>query len=337
MGTQSVVGDDRRMRRHRRSLRLVALALVVALPLFGTSAVASAKAKSAKGCHKAHTCKSGGGAPTGIGAGGAPAPITVQIDPNPAIETGSSFVAVVVQVETSASFADDAVTISSTQLAASCAGQGLGFTSPSIQTATLTSATLTLDNDGNAQTSIIGENCAPGQSVVDASLAVAPYDTALGTLTVDAPIVTTPGVYGYPQTSGTATTGDVETGDFVLPGGTPGLESVILAVFEVETSPVYAEQTVEISSPELQDRCGDQWQFAPLDNALGQVSDGAGSTFLTTNTTATGILDDDGNALFFFTGASCAAGSSTVTADVIGGTHPTYTSTFNVLPPQVTI
>jgi hypothetical protein len=48
-------------------------------------------------------------------------------------------------------------------------------------------------------------------------------------------------------------------------------------------------------------------------------------------------LDDDGNAVFLFFGSSCATGSSEVIADVEAGTHPTYTTTFNINPPQPTL
>jgi hypothetical protein len=58
-----------------------------------------------------------------------------------------------------------------------------------------------------------------------------------------------------------------------------------------------------------------------------------GTDVATTSTT----LDDDGNAIFVFFGSSCAATTSLVTADVQAGTHPTYTTTFNILPPQPTI
>ena len=56
-----------------------------------------------------------------------------------------------------------------------------------------------------------------------------------------------------------------------------------------------------------------------------------------TGSTATATIDDDGNATFSFTGASCAAGPSAVIADVLAGSHPTYTSTYTILPPQPTI
>ena len=52
--------------------------------------------------------------------------------------------------------------------------------------------------------------------------------------------------------------------------------------------------------------------------------------------TATATLDNDGNAVFAFTGASCAPGTSTVTADVLSGGHTTSTSNYTVLPPMVT-
>ena len=207
----------------RRSVRVVAMALVVALPMLATSGVASAK--GAKGCHKTHTCRNGGGGTTGSGTGSGSAPITVQVDPNPLVETGQSDVVATVQVETSASFAGDEVDISSSQLFAACEGD-LDF--DAIPSATVgASIEVTLDDDGNATVLAVGSDCAPGSSVVDASLAVAPYDTALGTLVATPPVVTNSGVFGYPTTSGTVTTGEVETGASGVPvtlfsSSTPG-------------------------------------------------------------------------------------------------------------------
>jgi hypothetical protein len=320
------------MRRHRSSLRIVALVVAVALPLLGTSTVASAKAAKAKGCHKTHTCKGGGGAGTGGGTGppASTGPITVQIDPTPVVETGLGIWAVV-QVETSASFAGDPVDISSSQLAGSC--EFADFASwVELPGSTVEVDITTLDNDGNATALVEGIDCAPGASVIEVDLGVAPFITALGTLTVAPPAVTTPGVYGYPTTSGTVTGGDVETGD----AGVPEVESSVIAVFNVETDPVYAEQTVEISSPQLQDRCAGAWEFVPL-TVVGDSTEGQGTTVDTVNTTATSTLDDDGNATYLFAGYGCSPGSSVVTADVEAGTNPTYTTTFTILPPQVTI
>jgi hypothetical protein len=60
---------------------------------------------------------------------------------------------------------------------------------------------------------------------------------------VDPPVVTLPGVLGYPTASGTATGGEVETGDT----GPAADQSDVYAVFNVETDPVYAEAEVELS------------------------------------------------------------------------------------------
>jgi hypothetical protein len=319
------------MNRHRRPLRFVAMAVMVSLPLLATSGVASAKA--AKGCHKTHTCKSGGGSPTGSGTGTDPAPMTVQIDPNPAVETSGSAIDVI-QVETNPSFAGDLVDISSSQFAASCqffAGYDTGYDIKIVGPPFPDDIEVPLDDDGNVTVLIGGTGCAPGSSVVDASLVEAPYYTALATIVTLPPVVTTPGLYGYPNSSGTVTGGEVETGDTSAPGD----GSFVFAVFNVETNPVYAEQTVEISSAQLQARCGTDWVFGSFG---GDESFGAGATVNAFSpATATTTLDDDGNAQFYFAGSSCAAGSSVVTTDVEAGNHPTYTTTFTVLSPQPTI
>jgi hypothetical protein len=138
--------------------------------------------------------------------------------------------------------------------------------------------------------------------------------------------VTPSGVFGYPATSGTVTTGEVETGDTTASG-----DSDVYAVFYVETDPVYAEQGVELSSSELESRCGGGWNLSSFTTA--PVS----STTGTAGPPETSILDDDGNAVFLFLGVSCAAGPSAVIADVLAGTHPTYTTTFTINAPAPTI
>jgi hypothetical protein len=92
----------------------------------------------------------------------------------------------------------------------------------------------------------------------------------------------------------------------------------------VETDPVYAEQQVEISSAQLEARCGAGWGWESF-------------TGVNAGPLATTVLDDDGNAVFAFFGASCAAGPSQVIADVLAGTHQTYTTTFNINAPTPTI
>jgi hypothetical protein len=299
-----------------RFLKAVALVVVVSMPLLGLSTVASAKVK---GCHKTHSCKSGGTG-SGGGTGGTPPLMTVQLDPNPLVETSQSNVDAVIQVETNPSLAGDEVVIQSSQLLASCSilyletAQSSG---PKIYHNTTYSTnaplTVTLDNDGNVTVIANGYNCAPGNDIIEADLAVAPFYTALGTLVVAPPQVTTPGVTGTPNP-------EVETGDTAASG-----DSNVYAVFYVETDPVYAEQTVEISDNQLFDSCitSSVWYDSYTDFLSGS--------------TPQETLDDDGNAVFVFVGSSCAAGTTEVIADVLAGSHPTYVTTYTVNPPAPTI
>jgi hypothetical protein len=320
------------MKIRHHGVKLITAVVVVSLPLLGLSGIASAKAAvgSAKWCAthpKLAKTTPACSTSTGKGTGGATPTITVQIDPNPLIETYESYIVSTVQVETSASFAGDAVTVSSSQLSASCALTSF-FSLAGGATSGATSGTVILDDDGNATLFMFGSDCAPGSDVVEADLDVAPYYTALGTLVAEPPVVTTAGVTGYPTTSGTVTTGEVETGDTTASGN-----SDVYAVFYVETDPVYAEQPVEISSNELESRCGQGWLLGAFSNPGGGITEAAG----TVGPPAVGYLDDDGNAVFIFAGESCAAGPSTVIADVLAGTHTTYTTVFNIVAPAPTI
>jgi hypothetical protein len=321
------------MKLQRHSLRFVAMPVVVSLPLLGMSGVASAKAT--KGCHKTHTCAKGGGTPTGSGTGAASARLTVQIDPTPVVETSSSAIAAVIQVEASPSFAGDTVNVTSSQLQATCTGF-TGFTQPLFVEGLSPGngpliIPLTLDDDGNATVALLGQNCAPGSDVIEADMVEAPYLTALGTLVADPPVVTTPGVFGSPTTSGIVTAGEVATGDT----GPAVDQSDVYAVFNVETDPVYAGQPVEISWNQLQSRCltYEAWLVLPS-GALSTTEEIPGGVIQPIPPVP---LDNDGNAVFIFVGGSCAAGLSVVTADVEAGSHPTYTTTFNIVAPQPTI
>jgi len=197
-------------------------------------------------------------------------------------------------VETSPSFAGASVDISSSQLSASCASVdfenfiAVGFNNVSVA----------LDDDGNATVLAIGQNCVPGTDVIEVDLEPAPYDTALGTLVANLPVVTSEGVTGYPTTSGTVTTGEVETGDTTASG-----ESDVW-VFYVETNPAYVEQPVEISSDQLEDRCGQGYTWVSLSNTDG-LSFSPGHS---PGSPAQGILDDDGNTVFLFNGGRARPG-----------------------------
>ena len=303
------------------------MAVVVCLPLLGMSGVASAKA--AKGCHKTHSCRSGKGG----GSGGPATPaMVVTADPNPLVETGQSSVNTIVQVETSPSFAGDQVIVSSSQLIATCGTVYFQTVQPapgatqyynSFYT-TDSPIEVTLDNDGNVTLVVNGTECAPGNDLIDASMVVAPYYTALTTLVAEPPQVTAPGVTGSPnpevETGETTTFGNCECVPETIAG------SDVYAVFYVETSPVYAEQPVAISDNQLQDSCagGFDWYTGDYNDIID-------------TSPPQETLDDDGNAVFVFFGTSCAATTSEVIADVMAGTHPTYTTTFTVVPPAPTI
>jgi hypothetical protein len=237
----------------------------------------------------------------------------VTTSPKPLIETGQSEVHAVIQVETSPRYANKDVTIDSTQLQGACPG-GIRFeyipdeaTSPLGQDNVIA---VPLDNDGNATVVVNGYDCAPGTDAIEADLDAPPYLTAIGALQVRAPVTTHAGVAGYPNW-------EVETGG----------NSAVYTVFYVETNPNFSEQPVEISSNELESRCGLGWVWEPGNGGSWVAGTGTGMNAWTT-------LDDDGNAAFVFEGSSCAAGSSTVVAEA--GGH-TFISTYTVEAPKPTI
>ena len=305
-------------------VRGFALGVVMALPLVGYSGTAmAAKGGTAAKCAKhpnSRACRTGGK------AGNTPE-LTIQVDPNLLPETFQSDVYAVIQVEANPEYAGDDVTVSSSQLNGSCEMVRYEAVGTKLMPGYLSVA---LDNNGNATVIAQGQDCAPGNDLIEADLAVAPYLTVVTVLHVYPPFVLVPGVYPNPTTSGTVTTGQVETGD----SGTTA--SSVLNVFYVATDPVYAEQPVEIDSAQLDARCGTGWEWVPGDlGAPGtNVAKGAGPN---TGPLATAIVDDDGNAVFVFGGESCAAGSSVVTADVVAGTHPTYVNTYTIVAPTPTV
>ncbi len=311
----------------RRSfVRFTALTVVAAMPLMGMAGVASAAAKGSpkwcaahsKAAKKAAACNTtpGGGSGSGGGTGGAPPPVTeiqVTVSPNPVIETGVSEIHAVVQVEAQPAFANDPVFIYSQQLLNSC--EDVEFSQNSgdeLSDGLGESATVILDNDGNATVELDATECAPGPSLVEADLVNAPYYTATTVLQALPPNVTAPGLTAFPNP-------EVETGDGTLTG------SNVYAVFYFEDNPVYAETPVTISSTQLQDRC--------LENE-GWTAGNGGSGNKTSGTTT---LDNDGNAVFIFEGISCAPGASVVVGDLVGGTHDTFTTNYVITAPTPTV
>ena len=316
----------------RSLIKVVAIVVVASMPVMGMAGIASAKAakKSTVNCVKhpnKAVCKAGGGSATNT------ANIIVTASPNALIETGESEVHAVLQVETNPSLANDAVVISSTQLQDSCETHTIYF--HSLQPGALGSPNagvgvdnieVTLDDDGNATVLVNGTDCAPGTDVIEADLTVAPYYTALTNLVVSPPQVTPSGLTGYPND-------EVETGDDATFNG----DSDVYAVFYVEEAPVYAESPVVISSAQLEARCGLGWRW--IGGNGGTAVPPYRDALLTgpnTGNPAESFLDDDGNAVFVFQGASCAAGDSQVIADVLAS-GDTYVFDYTIDAPAVTI
>jgi hypothetical protein len=312
-------------------LTLVVGPAVLAAPVvvFASTAVAAKNpvgspgwcAHHPKAAKKVPACSTSGG-------GGPPA-IRVQVDPNPTVETDQGLVVAVIQVAASPSFAGDAVEVSSSQLLASCGGAlfFLNFQNggtPSSPNIGIDDISAVLDADGNATVVVDNEGCAPGSDLIEADLVVAPYLTATTVLAVDPPTVTPAGVVGSPATSGTIV-GETATGDTTDSG-----DSAIYGVFTVETDPVNAGLEAEIGSAQLESRCVGGWFWGGTNGSITGTGPNPGAPLQSP-------LDDDGNTTFLFMGVSCAAGSSQVVADVLGGTAATYTTTFVVDAPAPTI
>ncbi len=310
--------------------RLTALTVVVSMPLLGLSGIASASgaAKGSPGWCATHAKKAVCKGTAGGGTGGAPL-MTVEVDPNPLVETGQSEVTAVVQVETSPAYAGQLVSIDSQQLQNSCASldfDTVNFATAQFDVTSPDNIEVALDDDGNATVGLKGIGCAPGSSLIEADLEKAPYLTATTVLVAQPPVVTPAGLTGYPQSNGVAQ--EVETGNSPTSGN-----SDVYAVFYVETDPVYAESTVDITSIQLESSCGLGWVWIPGNGGTSQFGKG----FDTDSFVASTLLDDDGNAVFMFKGTSCAATTSEVVADVEAGTHPTYVTTWTTNPPVPTI
>jgi hypothetical protein len=252
----------------------------------------------------------------------APPKMLITVSPNPLIEAGPGDIQAVVQVSTTELLAGAHVNISSIELDSSCRG-GVTFTSIAPGATAPTSSDpiqVTLDGDGNAAVMMNAYECAAGTSFVEADLAATPFYTALTKVDVLPPQNTLHGVTGYPS-------------DEIITGNSPASgESDFYAVFYVEAPSVYAEQYVEIQANELVDRCGlgSYWVSNEGSSTTNGTVSGSSSTW-------TAQLDDNGNAVFGFFGASCASGTSTVLADIEAGLHPSYSTLSKILSPREVI
>jgi len=108
------------------------------------------------------------------------------------------------------------------------------------------------------------------------------------------------------------------------------------AIIEVEFPPVFAEEPVNINAAQLASRChegGLKW-IGPEAEEIGEPEVDWNDP---NNENVTVNLDNDGNAFVVALGGeSCAAGSSLIEASLENAPYTTYTTEFNILPPQPT-
>ena len=225
----------------------------------------------------------------------------------------SSSVADIVSVECEEVYAEKEVTISANELYSRC--DKLLYWSeaaPFDPTGSQPSFTVKLDNDGNGGAVLWGgPSCAAGESLVAAHLDVAPFTTVTTSFTVLPPRPTEPGVTAEPAA------GAVESEE----------NSSAAAIIQVEAPPVFAEEPVNINAAQLQSRChiGNLKWIGPEAEQVGEGEN------VSVN------LDNDGNAFVVALGGeSCAAGSSLIEASLENAPYTTWTTEFNILPPQPT-
>jgi hypothetical protein len=232
----------------------------------------------------------------------------------------SSSVADIIEVECEEVYAEQHVRISANELYSRCA-KHLYWRTPYAQYGHTSytegaSFSVELDNDGNATAIVLGgPSCAAGESLISAHLESAPYTTATTGFTVLPPRPTTPGVKVEPENK-------IE-GEFY---------SDVATIVQVEFSPVFAEEPVNIDFAQLEARC----KVCPYTEAIVMGDNGYPYTVSKTSD-VTVNLDNDGNAFVVLVGnASCAAGSSLIEASLENAPYTTYTGNFTIEPPVPT-
>jgi hypothetical protein len=165
----------------RQATRAVVLIAIVSVSLLSMSGAATAHNRpgSPTWCtrHPRSTrpaCQHAGGSPSSA----------ITISPNPTVETGDSDVYAVFTVATDPVDAEQTVTIVS-GLNNRCLG---GVTWISNQGSfSGSSATATIDDDGNATFTFLGESCAAGTVQVIADVEAGTHPTFTATFTIDPP------------------------------------------------------------------------------------------------------------------------------------------------------
>lgn len=226
-----------------------------------------------------------------------------------------SSVAFVFQVECKPEFENQTVDINAPQLNNACqdtlvwySATGTDGTAPAWGSGE--EFPVVLDNDGNA-TAVVwgGPDCAASSDLVTADLTVAPHTTAQTTVSIAAPKTTPTRLSTYPSS-------EVEDSN----------TSSVAVILYAEYPSAYAENSVEFSDAQLNDRCAGGVQWVGPD---GQIL-GTGSSVTTT-------LDDNGNAFVVaLAGPSCGSGKTLAQVDSVGPPYKTLTANFSVLSPRVT-
>ncbi|HTQ68537.1 MAG TPA: hypothetical protein VMI13_07575 [Solirubrobacteraceae bacterium] len=246
----------------------------------------------------------------------------VHAMPNAFMDQGefgtSSSVADIIEVECEEVYAEQHVRISANELYSRC-DKSLYWRTPYERHTEYTegaSFSVELDNDGNATAIVIGgPSCAAGESLISAHLESAPYTTVTTVFTVLPPRPTEPGVFATPESK-------VEGENY----------SDVATIVQVEFSPVFAEEPVNVDFAQLESRC----KVCPYTEAIVMGENGYPYTESKVSD-VTLNLDNDGNAFVVLVGnASCAAGSSLIEASLENAPYTTYTTDFTVEPPQPT-
>jgi hypothetical protein len=109
--------------------------------------------------------------------------------------------------------------------------------------------------------------------------------------------------------------------------------SSVADIIEIECQPIYAEQTVKVSSDELYSRCAKNLSWTAIGNNE--------EPYQPTGPQSPGIsgvqLDDDGNAtVVAWGGPSCATGESMVSVHMEDAPYETFATSFTVTAPKPT-
>jgi len=204
------------------------------------------------------------------------------------------------------------IKITASQLFSLCRGNLTWYVPNPYRTESGRGVSVELDADGNATVALRGGPlCSAGESLITAHMEEEPFESFTASFTVLPPVPTVPGVYTMPSVQ-------------VEDAGSSGVATIVQAEFGGGS-----EKPVRIGSEELYHRC----RVAPHLHWI--LMDGTNVEDVPEVNAVQ--LDNDGNAFVIAIGdASCAPGRSLVEADLETKPFTTYTTEFEILPPQPT-